>query len=183
MKIIHLIMANENSETGYFYNKSTFNFIKKIIETNLNFVKFPIREFLFEQSKDFFNYPLENIDDLKIIDENDKKLIKYTGKAYELKECYIDELENTKLIQSNYKPNYRVYKAKYKGNQTIKLIIDIEINGKVKEININKFSKNKHNIINVHGKRILKKKKMKIHINLYHITNLVILIMMSQFLI
>ena len=42
MKIIHLIMANDKSEAGSYYNESTIYFIKKLIQTNLNFVKFPI---------------------------------------------------------------------------------------------------------------------------------------------
>ena len=56
MKIIHLIMANENSEAGSYYNESTINFIRKIIETNLNFVKFSIREY-----KRIFIWPFRRI--------------------------------------------------------------------------------------------------------------------------
>ncbi len=38
-QIIHLFMANENSEAGSYYNESTIYFIKKLIQTNLNYVK------------------------------------------------------------------------------------------------------------------------------------------------
>ena len=170
MQIIHLIMANENSEAGDYYNESTFYFIKKLIETNLNFVKFNIienvREFLFEHSEDFFNDPLENLDDLKIIEENENILLKYTGNPYELKECYYDELGNIKFTNLNYKPNYSIYKVKYKDDNggSIKLIIDVEISG---EVDIGEIknpqidNKNGQNIITICGTRNIKKKIKK----------------------
>ena len=167
-EVIHLFMANDRSEAGNFYNESTINYIKDQIIAFTNNNTFPIiekvRDFLFEHSEDFFNEELENIDDLKI-SQGEEKLLKYNGKDFVLKECYVDELGNTNFIQSNYKPNYRVYKAKYKDNenenQTIKLIIDIEISGKVEDINIEKVSKNRQNIITVKGKRKLGKETKK----------------------
>ena len=167
-EVIHLFMANDGSEAGNFYNESTINCIKDQIIAFTNNNTFPIiekvRDFLFEHSEDFFNEELENIDDLKI-SEGEEKLLKYNGKDFVLKECYVDELGNTNFIQSNYKPNYRVYKAKYKdnenNNETIKLIIDIEISGKVEDINIEKVSKNRQNIITVKGKRKLGKETKK----------------------
>ena len=74
---------------------------------------------------------------------------------------WILESGKTNFIQSNYKPYYRVYKAEYTEDekQSIKLIIDIEISGKVEEIKIDKVSKNKQNIITIKGKRSLGKKK------------------------
>ena len=167
MKIFHLFMANENSEAGSYYNESTINFIRKIIETNLNFVKFPIlenvREFLFDHSEEFFNEPLENKEDLKIIEEDCQKL-KYTNKEkpFELKECYIDELGNANFIQSNYKPSYRAYKAIYRDDngESNKLILDIEISGEVDIKDIEKpkiVNKNGQNIITITGKRNLTK--------------------------
>ena len=168
LKIIHLIMANENSEAGHYYNESTINFIKKIIKTNLNFVKFPIiekvKEFLFEHSEEFFNDSLKNKDDILIEEENKKIFFKYTGEPFELKEYYIDELENTNLIQSNYIPYYRVYKAKYKdeNGEEIKLIIDFEISGEVEYQSIDSpeiEDKNNQYMITISGKRNLKNKK------------------------
>ena len=165
MIIIHLIIANENSEAGKFYNESTINFIKKIIETNLKFEKFPIiekvKEFLFEHSEDFFKEPLLNIDDIKII-EDERKILKYTGKPYEFKEYYVDELGNRFFIE-NYKPNYRVYKAKYKdkNGESVKLILNIEISGKVdiQEIRDPKIANiNNQNIITIFGRRNLNSK-------------------------
>ena len=44
-------------------------FIKKLIIEK-------VRDFLFELSEEIFNEPLENIDDMKIIEENNKKIIK-----------------------------------------------------------------------------------------------------------
>ena len=160
-------MANYMSEAGNYYNYSTIHFIKKIIETNLKFIKFDIlekvREFLFDHSEEFFNEPLENIDDIKIIDEN---LLKYTNKEkpFELKECYVDELENTKLVNSNYKPTYRVYKAKYKeeNNEEIKLFIDLKISGIVKKLEFPRIvEKNNQTILTIRGIRNIKIKNIE----------------------
>ena len=168
MNIFHLFMANENSEAGSYYNESTINFIRKIIETNINFVKFPIlenvREFLFDHSEEFFNEPLENKEDLKIIEENNYQKLKYTNKEkpFELKEFHIDELGNANFIQSNYKPLYRAYKVKYKDDngESNKLILDIEISGEVDIKDIENpviVNKNRQNIITITGKRNLTK--------------------------
>ena len=155
-------MANYMSEAGNYYNYSTIYFIKKIIETNSKLSKFDIlekvKEFLFEHSEEFFNEPLDNIDDIKIIDE---RLLKYTNKEkpFELKECYFDELENTKLVNSNYKPYYRVYKAKYKeeNNEEIKLFIDLKISGIVKKLEFPRIlEKNNQTILTIRGIRNIK---------------------------
>ena len=162
IEVIHLIMANYMSEAGNYYNYSTIYFIKKIIETNSKLSKFDIlekvKEFLFEHSEEFFNEPLDNIDDIKIIDE---RLLKYTNKEkpFELKECYFDELENTKLVNSNYKPYYRVYKAKYKeeNNEEIKLFIDLKISGIVKKLEFPRIlEKNNQTILTIRGIRNIK---------------------------
>ena len=175
-EVIHVFMANDNSEAGDYYNKSTLKFIKDLINAFCNDYKFPmiekVKDFLYEHSEDFFNYPLENSDDLKIIDDNEnRKKLKYTGKPFELKECYVDELGNPNFIQSNYKPSYRAYEVKYKdeNGESIKLIIDVEISG---EVNLNDienpeiFNKNRQNIITISGRRNLKKIKPENNINL-----------------
>ena len=165
-EVIHLFMANDVSEAGKFYNKSTLDFIKNQIIAFIDNKKFPIiekvREFLFNNSEEFFNDPLENIDDIKEINDNDNNLLKYTNeeKPYELKECYVDELGNANFIQTNYKPSYRAYKVKCNDNneESNKLFLDIEISGEVdiKDIeNPEIVNKNKQNIITITGKRNL----------------------------
>ena len=169
-EVIHLFMANDESEAGKFYNKSTLDFIKNQIIAFVNNKKFPIiekvKDFLFNHSEEFFNEPLENIDDIKIEEETEKKLLKYTNKdkPYELKECYVDELGNANFIQTNYKPSYRIYKVKCNdnGKESNKLFLDIEISGEVdiKDIeNPEIVNKNKQNIITLTGKRNLTKNK------------------------
>ena len=175
-EVIHLFMANDNSEAGDYYNKSTLEFIKVQIIVFCIIYKFPIiekvKEFLYEHSEDFFNVPLENIDDIKIIDDNENgKKLKYTGKPFELKECYFDELGNANFIQSNYKPSYRAYKVKYKdeNGESIKLIIDVEISGKVNLNDIENpkiLRNNGQNIIIIEGRRNLNEKKPENNINL-----------------
>ena len=165
-EVIHLFMANDESEAGKFYNKSTLDFIKNQIIAFIDNKKFPIiekvKEFLFNHSEEFFNDPLENIDDIKEINDNDNNLLKYTNeeKPYELKECYVDELGNANFIQTNYKPSYRAYKVKCNDNneESNKLFLDIEISGEVdiKDIeNPEIVNKNRQNIITITGKRNL----------------------------
>ena len=167
-EVIHLFMANEGSEAGNYYNNSTLEFIKNQIISFTNIKKFPIidkvKDFLFEHSEEFFNDPLKNKDDIKDITENDKKLIKYTGEPYELKECYVDDLGNANFIQSNYKPSYRAYKVKFndKNGKSNKLILDIEISGEVDTNEIKNpliVNDNGRNIITISGNRNLKKGK------------------------
>ena len=172
-EVIHLFMANDKSEAGDFYNNSTLEFMKFQIIQFTNTKKFPIidkvKEFLFEHSEEFFNEPLEKIEDLEEKTEEDKTFLKYTNKEkpYELKECYVDELGNANFIQSNYKPSYRAYKVKYKdeNGESNKLIIDIEISGEIKDIEDLKFPKKDNrkgqNIITISGNRKLKKLKTK----------------------
>ena len=172
-EVIHLFMANDKSEAGDFYNNSTLEFMKYQIIQFTNTKKFPIidkvKEFLFEHSEEFFNEPLEKIEDLEEKTEEDKTFLKYTNKEkpYELKECYVDELGNANFIQSNYKPSYRAYKVKYKdeNGESNKLIIDIEISGEIKDIEDLKFPKKDNrkgqNIITISGNRKLKKLKTK----------------------
>ena len=175
-QVIHLFMANDKSEAGDFYNNSTLEFMKYQIIQFTNTKQFPIidkvKEFLFDHSEEFFNDPLEKIEDLEEKNEDDKICLKYTNKekTYELKECYVDELGNANFIQSNYKPSYRAYKVKYKdeNGESIKLIIDIEISGEIKDIEDLKFPKKDNrkgqNIITISGKRKLKKIKTKLFI-------------------
>ena len=138
MNIIHLIMANENSEAGSYYNESTIYFIKKLMTTNLNFVKFPIidkvKDFLIKHSDDFFNEPLDKNCELEINDEC-FKFKDNTKPNYTLKECTFNELGIPLFIQSNYLPKYIVYKGEYK-DEGKKLFIDIEVSGKVTFDNI-----------------------------------------------
>ncbi len=162
MNIIHLIMANENSEAGSYYNESTIYFIKKLMTTNLNFVKFPIiekvREFLFKHSEEFFHDPLAR--DTNIIIQNERMLLK--NEDYVLKECYIDELGNTNFLSFNYKPNYIIYKGEYK-DEGKKLFIDIEVSGKVTFDEINFNQNDGQNIVMIKGKRILTEEEIDIN--------------------
>ena len=78
-------MGKIQSDAGK-YNNSTHEFIKSQYnrERHKKFaIMEKIKDFLYEQSEEFFNDTLERIRDIKIID--DKKLLNYTRKPYELK--------------------------------------------------------------------------------------------------
>ena len=166
-EVIHLFMANDKSNAGNYYNESTLEFIKNQIISHTNIKQFPIidkvKDFLFEHSGEFFNEPLENKDDLKIIEEDSHQKLKYTNeeKPFELKECYVDELGNANFIQTNYKPSYRAYKAKSKKDNSFKLFIDIEISGQVTINDPEIATKNGQNIITISGNRNLIKESKK----------------------
>ena len=68
--IVHLIMANDGSEAGKFYNNSTINYLKNQIATFVGIKKFPIeekiREFLFNISSEIMEDPIKDIDDIII---------------------------------------------------------------------------------------------------------------------
>ena len=165
MNIIHLIMANENSEAGSYYNESTIYFIKKLITTNLNFVKFPIidkvKDFLIKHSVDFFNEPLDKNCELEINNE----CLKFKDNInYILKECSFNDLGIPLFIQSNYLPNYIIYKGEYK-DEGKKLFIDIEVSGKVTFDEINFNQNDGQNIVMIKGKRILTEEEINKIIN------------------
>ena len=112
--IVHLIMANDGSEAGKFYNNSTINYLKNQIATFVGIKKFPIeekiREFLFNISSEIMEDPIKDIDDI-IIGKNCIKLDTSKENKFKLKKCLIDELGINSFVGTKYKPKYRYYKS------------------------------------------------------------------------
>ena len=157
-QVIHLFLANSESEAGKFYNDSTISYIKTQITAFTKNDEFPIidkvKEFLIDHSGEFFNNKIDK-DSLK--EETEPvPLLKYEGESYELKKCYFDELGNTNFIQTSYVPKYKVYIANYKKeNNEPKLFIDVLISGNISNLQINYAMQNKQNIFTITGNREL----------------------------
>ena len=109
--IVHLIMANDNSEAGKYYNESTIKYLKNQISTFVGIKKFPIEEklkkFLFNISKEIMEEQIKEINDIN----TDDNRIKLDGEAFKLKKCLVDELGINNFVGTQYRPKYRYFKS------------------------------------------------------------------------
>jgi len=129
-EIIHLILANENSDAGKYYNRTTINFLKKQLKQIKEKKAFDIikniKEFLITFSGEIFNKKLEE-DSIKE-ENNCIKLVNIED--LNLKDCLIDELGNNiiKETETIYKPKYR-YGYFNPSTEETKFLIEIELFG------------------------------------------------------
>ena len=149
--IIHLILANNKSEAGKFYNDFTMDYIngqlRQVKEKKPFDIIKNLKEFLKSISGDIFKDKLESehlVEDEKVIKLNNDKL--------ELKDCSIDELGNNIITETTYKPKYRYGFYTDKDTKQNKLFVEMELFG------IWKFEKklstrNNDLIINIKGKK------------------------------
>jgi hypothetical protein len=125
-KTVHVILSNEYSEAGKYYNNSTIKYLKKKIDITDNRRSFKVidevMEFFLKTSNDIIE---ENIIDKDNIyfDENSCSIKLKNIKTLTLKKYLIDELGFT-LQKNRYSPKYSHY---LKDN---KLIFKIEFPGK-----------------------------------------------------
>ena len=137
-KVIHVIIANEYSEAGIYYNDSTIKYLKKKIDTIDNRQYFnvidDIEKFFIKTSNDIIEENIKNNDIYFDEQSNSIKLNNENIKSITLKKYLIDELGFT-LQKNGYSPKYSQF---LKGD---KLIFKIEFPGKgriVPEIRIGK---------------------------------------------
>ena len=156
--IIHLIMAKDNTEAGNYYNQSTIHFLRQRINTCYNIQKFPIeekiKEYIFKTSKTLMKTPIQNIN--QIIIENDFVRLN-VEEGYEIKFKKFDEIIlYESLFGEGYKPKqYDYYIAKDKENKSLKLYIELFMNGTVRGLKV-KVSLLKNNyIFNIFGQKII----------------------------
>ena len=146
--IYHLIMANDLSESGKYYNKFAINFLRNQMSTCTNLKPFDIIE---EIKNKFCSISSELLDNgevseknIEVLDEKEderslNKIIKYkkdesenAQKELVLKKCLVDELGFSNFSGTSYEPKFRYYVKEDK------LIIDIEVPGlKEDETNYN----------------------------------------------
>ena len=104
--VIHLILANQESAAGKYYNQSTIDYLNKQLiqvkeKKEFNVVK-NLKEFLLSISGEIFNTKL---DETAIKEENNT--IKVNVESLDLKDCLIDDLGNNIIKETKFKPHYR----------------------------------------------------------------------------
>jgi hypothetical protein len=153
LDIIHLVMANDDSDAGKYYNDSTIEYIKKQIIAYVNYSKFDIKnrvkEFLANVSNEIIDNQIEK-DNIKI--EGNKIIVNNINSTeVKLKNCLTDELGTNSFVSTIYKPKYRRYKKK-DGEEEF-YIIEIEIPGGVEDFSQILDKKVGNNIISIKGKK------------------------------
>lgn len=127
-KVVHLIIANEDSDAGKYYNKSTINYLliqlSQVKEKKtFNIIK-NLKDFLVSFSEEIFNKKIEKSsvkienDCIKIVDNKDLVL----------RECLNDVMGNI-IIDNNYKPKYRYSYFLDSSTQERKFFVEIELFG------------------------------------------------------
>ena len=116
-KIYHLILANEDSEAGNYYNEYTLKFIENTYQNIINPESFDIiesiKERFIELSKDIIENngnkielkDFENIEEMK-----DKKIKLNNPSTMVLKKCIIDELGFSNLRNNGFEPKYNYFR-------------------------------------------------------------------------
>ena len=112
--IYHLILANEDSEAGKFYNKYTYSFIENRYNDYTDIKSFDILEEVKNVFKDIAPLILsKKIDDITFNDNEDiinNKLIQLKSKEeLVLNDCYIDEGNSFYKI-NGFQPKYNYFK-------------------------------------------------------------------------
>ena len=165
--IFHLIMANDYSPAGKFYNENTINFIRQtcsvsenrkgmdiINKTKENFVKF---------SKEVFEYntpsntnekvelvSLKNED--LIFDENDNKIKLKNKFEIKFKQLLVDELGISNFRNNGCEPKYSYYKEK-EGDYNY-LVIKVEIAGKYDGLRGKCNTEGEYTLFKIYGEKL-----------------------------
>ena len=134
LDVVHIIMANDNSEAGKYYNKAAITFVQNQITCMANLETFDVIDkliaFFVKSSPDIIDG--EKIDREEI--EFKDRLIKTTeNRQIKLKKCLTDELGFSSFKGSQYIPKYRHYINKDK----TRFVIDVELPGKIENIKVN----------------------------------------------
>lgn len=130
--IVHLIIANKESEAGGYYNQSTINYLKNQLSQVKEKKSFDIlkniEEFLISFSEEIFSKKLEK-SALKF-ENNCIKIM--TEQEMQLKDCLIDELGNNIIKDNQYKPKHRYGYFIDSSCKERKFFLEIELFGKWK---------------------------------------------------
>ncbi len=152
LEIYHFIMANENSDAGNFYNNFVIKYFKDLYKTMPYFNKFPVIEKIQNFFKDISNLFFENeIKNFEFDNNENNNLIKLNlNEKITLKKCLIDELGINILLNKKFNPNFCYFINK----DNSKLIIEIEISGKFKNLSVDIISKENFYSFNIEGTKI-----------------------------
>ena len=152
LEIYHFIMANENSDAGNFYNNFVIKYFKDLYKTMPYFNKFPVIEKIQNFFKDISNLFFENeIKNFEFDNNENNNLIKLNlNEKIMLKKCLIDELGINILLNKKFNPKFCYFINK----DNSKLIIEIEISGKFKNLSVDIISKENFYSFNIEGTKI-----------------------------
>ena len=109
--VLHFILGNENKPELKYYNTTTIEYLKDIIQTNCSSehkqILNSLKDYIKETSGEIFKNPLNSIK----LSETE---IKCDVKKLQTKDISINELEKVTFIEEKFKPQYRYYvKTKY----------------------------------------------------------------------
>ena len=152
LEIYHFIMANENSDAGNFYNNFVIEYFKDLYKTIPYFSKFPVIEKIQNFFKDISNLFIENeIKNFDFDNNENNNLIKLNlNEKIMLKKCLIDELGINILLNKKFIPKYCYFINK----DNTKLIIEIEISGKFRDLSVDIISKENFYSFKIEGIKI-----------------------------
>ena len=127
--IIHLLMANEGSRAGKYYNYSTIKYLNKVLsqvkeKKPFNIIK-SLKDFLISFSGEIFNKTLE----LSSIKEENDCIKIVNNEDLELKDCLMDELGNNIIRDTHFKPKYRGGYFTDSSTEERKFFLEIELYG------------------------------------------------------
>lgn len=128
--IVHLIIANEDSQAGKYYNISTIKYLKRQLEQvkvkkSFDIIK-NIKDFLISFSGEIFEKKLE--EENSLIEAKDS--IKVAESIpLDLKDCLTDDLGNNIIKDTKYKPKYRYGYFTDSSTEERKFFLEIELFG------------------------------------------------------
>jgi len=151
-EIIHLILANDDSSAGKFYNPSTFEFLKNQMQCCNHLKPFNVIEavqiHLFNMSKQLFE---EEIKDFSEIISEERTIKLSNQKEILLKQCLIDELGYSSFRNSCFKPKYQLHLDKK--NEKLVLVLEIP---DLEECGIQTDVNNEYRLFCVEGEKSMK---------------------------
>jgi hypothetical protein len=125
--IIHLIIANQDSPAGKYYNNSTIKYLNKQLsqvkeKKPFNIIK-NLKEFLISFSGEIFNKKLEQ----SSIKEDNDCIKVINNENLDLKDCLMDELGNNIIKDTKFKPKYRYGYFTDSSTEEKKFFLEIEL--------------------------------------------------------
>ena len=152
IQVFHLIMANEFSTFGEYYNDFTINFLNYQLNSFTNIKSFPFIEKIKDHFINFSEEAFENpIKESEINISNDLIIQLKPEKKIVFKKCFIDEMGFSNFFGSGFEPNYWVYK------DDDKISITFEASGKVKDITPDcEYNKDGNLIFSISGNKEIK---------------------------
>ena len=169
--IYHLILANDLSDAGEYYNPYTIKFIENTFSFLTDLKPFDIINSLKDRfvniSKDYFETPISKNEFMKNEDMLEQKIMKLNKDKnqinnIQLKSCLIDELGF-----SNFKGNGFIPKYNYFENGD-NICVRIEVPGNYKLNCGNLKYRGEYTIIPIQGEKITDKTPSKVEENLYN---------------